>query len=126
MLCKLCTDFYKNEDISCAKDILYTLVDKMGASRSTRRKITHRGDVRGKRNMEDILNILLELPLHTIPVFVCKDLANLPPLSMNNFDMASVMKNLETLQLRVDALTDIQNKCIDAQVTLCTHLTPSG
>ena len=122
MLIKLCTDFYKTDDISCAKDIMYTL----RLHQDIRRKVKHRGNEKAHRDIQDIVDILLELPLHATPMFVCKNLSNLPPLSMNNFDMASVIKKLEQLQQQVNLLTDNQNKCVDAHVTLCNNLMPSG
>jgi len=119
MLLKLCTDFYGNEAIACAKDTLYNCtVEQPG-----RRRVTHRGTDRNQRDVQDILNVFLELSLHAIPLFVCKDLANLPPLTMNNFDMASVIKNIETLRTQVSLLTESHGEIVKSQATLCQHLT---
>ena len=43
-------------------------------------------------SMKDILNVFLVLTLEKLPLFVAENLANLPPLSMDNFDMSSVIK----------------------------------
>ena len=91
-----------------------------------RRRVKHRGSDKKQRDMQDVLNIFLELPLHAIPIFVCKDISNLPPLSMNNFDMASVIRSIETLQVQVNLLTENHTKSVNAQVTLCKHLIPSA
>ena len=99
MLNKLCVDFYNENDIACAKDIIHAYRPTSG-----RRLVKHRGDIKKKRDVEDILNILLETPLHAMPLFVAKDLANLPPLSMNNFDMASVLKGIENLQQQINVM----------------------
>ena len=42
--------------------------------------------------MEDILNIFLVMTLEDLPLFVESDLLNLSPLSMDNFDMSSFVK----------------------------------
>ena len=121
MLSKLCTDFYKEEDISCARDILFNITE----DQHQRRRVNHRGNDKKHRNMLDIINVFLELALHSIPTFVCKDISNLPPLSMNNFDMASIIKSVETLQIQVQMLTENQIKSVDSQVKLSTHLAQS-
>ena len=122
MLSKLCTDFYNDDDIACAKDILYNITE----AHHDRRRVKHRGSDKKQRDMQDVLNIFLELPLHAIPIFVCKDISNLPPLSMNNFDMASVIRSIETLQVQVNLSTENHTKSVNAQVTLCKHLIPSA
>ena len=122
MLLKLCEDFYKADDIACARDMLFNI----SGDHHSGRKRNHRGEQKAHRDMEDIMNIFLELPLHAVPEFVCKDISNLPPLSMNNFDMASVIRSIETLQEQVKLLTENQAKCTNAQVTLCNHLIPTG
>ena len=122
MLCKLCTDFYREDDISCAKDTLYNAT----GGRDGRRKVQHRGVKKSQRDMEDIIDLFLELPLHDIPMFVAKDISNLPPLSMNNFDMCSIVKKIETLECQVEILTGNQDKAVSAQVTLCSQLIQSG
>jgi hypothetical protein len=91
-----------------------------------RRRVTHRGADKNQRDMQDILNVFLEQPLHAIPLFVCKDLTNLPPLTMNNFDMASIIKNIETLQTQVSILTESHEKSVKSQASLCEHLMTNG
>ena len=119
MLIKLCTDFYKADDISCAKYIMYTL----RLHQDIRRKVK---PIVVMRRPTVTCRTLLIYCLNYLFMFVCKNLSNLPPLSMNNFDMASVIKKLEQLQQQVNLLTDNQNKCVDAHVTLCNNLMPSG
>ena len=46
----------------------------------------------------DILNVLLVLTLEQLLLFVAEDLANLPPISMDNFDMSSVIKDMDTIK----------------------------
>jgi len=83
MLVKLCTDVYCEEDIECAKDVLHESI--CHTRESSRRRIKRRGDTKKLHDVQDILNTFLELPTQDVPIFVCRDLHNLPPLSMNNF-----------------------------------------
>ena len=52
--------------------------------------------------MQDILNILLETEVCDMPVFMARDLSNLPPLSFNHFDISKVMRQLEAMRNELD------------------------
>ena len=52
------------------------------------RKKSHRK----KKDIEDIINVFLELPPASVPVYVAKDISKLPPVNnnMDNFDLSGV------------------------------------
>ena len=57
-----------------------------------------------------------------MPLFVCKELSNLPPISMNNFDVSSMIRNMEILQSQVKLIQEAQETSLSAQVNLCDAL----
>lgn len=122
MLLKLCTDFYDSETIEKAKDTLYDTAFKNDIS-SVPRKIKRRGDSKKVNDIQDILNIFLELPVNDTPCYVSKDLGNLPPLSMNNFDIASLIRSVETLKIEVKLMQEAQSTVLEAQASMASLFT---
>ena len=76
--------------------------------------------------MRDLLNVVLELPAHSIPTYVCKDLNQLPPLSMNNFDISHLIKNVECLQAQMQILQDAHSTGLQAQVAMSQKINSSS
>ena len=117
MIVKLCMDFYSNEDVESAKDILFNTAFS-DTDEDKPRNIKRRGAGKRQSDLQDILNIFLELTPHSIPCYVAKDLSNLPPLSMNNFDMASVIRDIENLKTQMAILQEAQEANLTANVAL--------
>ena len=69
--------------------------------------------------MKDILNIFLVLTLEELPLFVAQDLANLPPLSMDNFDMSSVIKDMESIKNQMKIMQEVQESTLIVHAALC-------
>ena len=63
--------------------------------------------------MKDILNIFLLLTLEKLPLFVDGDL---PPLSLDNFDMSSVIKGMENIK-KTDAFVRRGSR----NIAICTR-----
>ena len=89
LLMKLCSDFYDDEQIDLAKQLLHDLVTEMG--HALPRFIKRRG-----MNKKNIVQTLLGTD--NIPIFLAKDLSNLPPLSCTHFDISKVLSDIETLK----------------------------
>ena len=70
-------------------------------------------------NIQDILHILLNFEVGDIPCFVVRDPSNLPPLTGDHFDIASVIRNLTNMQHELSTLTTLKDdvKIIQAQIT---------
>ena len=118
MLVKLCVDFYKPDVISRARDVLH---DKLSREHGPRH-VTHRGENKALRDIQDIVNMFLQTPLHALPKFACTDLSNLPPLSMNNFDMASILSSIEALKVQVSLLQESHKLTADVQLAMSERL----
>jgi hypothetical protein len=120
MLVKLCTDFYSEEDIECAKDVLHESIHF--TREASRRRIKRRGDSKKLHDFQDIMNAFLEFPTQDVPIYVCRDLHNLPPLSMNNFDMSGLIRNVEQFQQQVKILQDSHQTTTKAQLVISERL----
>ena len=69
--------------------------------------------------MKDILSVFLELILEDEPLFVANNLHNLPPLSMDNFDMSRVIHDMETIKLQMKILKEAQETSLAAHIAIC-------
>ena len=69
--------------------------------------------------MKDILNVFLELTLEDVSLFVANNLHNLPPLSMDNFDMSRLIRDMESIKLQMKVLQEAQETSLSAHVAIC-------
>ena len=91
-LVQVCCDFYCEEAISEAKTLLYKHVKTKG------RLIGRRGAQKSVHEMRDIYQVLLEMEPTDKTTFVAHNLANLPPLSMDNTDTLRLLKEIENVK----------------------------
>ena len=115
---KLCCDFYSNSAIQEAKDMLLSSTslpefDKRKTRRKTRIAET---------NMQDIITIFYEMKPREMPVFVAKNVNNLPPLSMNNFDMAHIIEEMSNIKCKMSILQEAQEKSLAVHAALCNDV----
>ena len=104
---KLCMDFYAEERITLAKKTLYpyfsSLVPDCGrykARRGPNRKLTE---------LQDILEMLHICDPGKLPDFVAKDLGQLPPLNISDFDICSLLKDFDRMKQDIRSLKSIHN-----------------
>ena len=69
--------------------------------------------------MKDIMNIFLELTVEDVPLFVANNLNNLPPISMDNFDMSRIIHDMEAMKIQLKTLQEVQETSLAAHATLC-------
>ena len=113
MLVKLCVQSFDEATTKVAKDILY---DTAFNNRTAPRKVKCRGSNKKSADMKNILNIFLDFPSNHVPMYVAKDLSNLPPLSVNNFDIAKIIKDIEQLKVNVVILQEVQGTLLESHV----------
>lgn len=94
---KLCSDFYDESVIDEAKKTLYGL-DVIQKMEGIGRLKTRKGNDKKDKDISDIIDTLLVMDSTCEIQFVAKDLANLPPLSYNHFDLAGVIRDIEVLK----------------------------
>ena len=105
MLLKLLMDFYGDDMVARAKSVL---LENVIVPDDDEAKRSRKGPNKKLNSMKDILNVFLVLTLEQLPLFVAEDLANLPPLSMDNFDMSSVIKDMENIKNQMRLLQEVQ------------------
>ena len=103
MLLKLVMDFYSDDAVSQAKSIL---LDNVVIPEDDDKKRNRKGLNKKLNTMKDILNLFLVMTLEDLPLFVASDLSNLPPLSMDNFDMSSVVREMEIIKNQMRIMQD--------------------
>ena len=115
-LVQVCCDFYCEEAISEAKTLLYKHVKTKG------RLIGRRGAQKSVHEMRDIYQVLLEMEPTDKTTFVAHNLANLPPLSMDNTDTLRLLKEIENVKSDLRSMQIAQEdiiKIVSANIT-CT------
>ena len=116
MLLKLVMDFYGDEATFHAKSVL---LDNVIIPEDDEKKRSRKGLNKKLNSMKDILNIFLVLTLEELPLFVAQDLANLPPLSMDNFDISSVIKDMESIKNQMKIMQEVQESTLIVHAALC-------
>ena len=112
------THHHNNSAIQEAKDMLLSSIslpefDKRKTRRKTRIAET---------NMQDIITIFYEMKPREMPVFVAKNVNNLPPLSMNNFDMAHIIEEMSNIKCKMSILQEAQEKSLAVHAALCNDV----
>ena len=78
MIVKLLGNFYSDDDITSAKNILLqTAINDRDAPRLIKRK----GKDKSLNNIQYILKIFLQMPPQSVPCYETKELSRLPPLN---------------------------------------------
>ena len=74
LVVKLCVGFYDEAIIKESKDEIWEVLDATSFpdNHSKPRKKSHRGSDKKKKDIEDKLNVFLELPPASVPVYVAK------------------------------------------------------
>ena len=101
LVIKLVSSFYDEKQIESAKRSLFELIPHPSL-----RFISRKGDKKNLNNVQDMLGLLLQTKTERIPAFVAMDLANLPPLSEDHFDVSKLFREIQALRLDVNNLKD--------------------
>ena len=91
-LVKITGEFYTDEEIGTAKDIVFTRLA------TGKRNIRRKGTDKSFQNVEDILDVLHKVEPSKLPMFSAFYLYRLPPLEMNDIDVTSMYKDVKRLK----------------------------
>lgn len=118
---RLCTTAFKSEEISAAKNLLFTSVKTSG------RKINRQRDGKTRREIEDIIALIKQTDPEEMPIFVARDLQKLPPVTFDHLDATRLLKDLILLKHEIETIKEIytpmdqfsrlQNEVINLQQT---------
>ena len=109
VIVKVCSDYYSTAKITASKELLFEIVKP---SVRYRRK---RGGDKDRDNVREMLYIFLTHMNNQIPIFVAQDLSKLPPLSINDFDVLQVNREIEELKGNMSGKQD-DNRSITHEI----------
>jgi len=100
-LVKLCTDFYKFDEITTARSVL----EQHLKHRLTKRQ----GHDAARKTMEDIVKVCLD-PTSHLPVFYTIDLTRFPPVDVTHCDVSALLKELQALRSEVREIAQLKTE----------------
>ena len=125
LLVKLCTDFYGKGAIDIAKKLVYAKCNALNLDIALPRFVKRQGPKKKQSDVLDIIGLCHEVG-SKLPVFVARDLSNMPPVSANSFDVASLMRDIEDMKLQLLGLADMSrlSREINDAVNSITNVRP--
>lgn len=98
-LVKVCTDFYRDDEIIAARNLL---------SEVTGRRLTQRKGSDMKRStVQDIVKVMLN-PTTELPRFYAMELARLPPVDITHCDVSAILQELQSLRSEVREISNLK------------------
>ena len=104
---KLCVGFYSDDEIYIAKRTLYDTTE--GIRKNCGRYKKHIGPNKGRDDLIDIMTVLRSIELSDMPVFVARDLCNLPPLTALDTDVVGLYQEVDKLKQGFDVIKSFQH-----------------
>ena len=96
------TGHFSESEITVAKKLLF---DNVVTKRCF---ISRIGDAKKSMDVKDMIRVLLEIEVQDAPVFVVRNLENLPPLSLKNCDIVKLTRDLESIRSEIFLLKNNQ------------------
>ena len=112
LLVKLCADFYGKHVIEAAKRLLFDLCRSVRVDIDLPRQVRRQGPKKKNADLIDTIRLCHEMG-SDLPVFVARDLASLPPISADCFDVSSLLRDMENIKLELRALGDMSKIAAD-------------
>lgn len=90
----ICSDFYTNEVIESAKALAFK------SCNSKKRLQRRQGDPKltKKKNIEDIYDVIANCDINKLPIFVARDLQNIPPVDLTHIDVSTLTSDIRDLK----------------------------
>ena len=111
ILQKICAEYYTETAIDKAKELI--LESNENEAQRTKLLKKRRGTDKKSTTMKDILDTIRANDPDVFPVYVAKSLGNMPPLTKNCVNMASMMVDLAQLRTDVDTFQGMANSIAD-------------
>ena len=68
-----------------------------------------------------IISMLHEIQPNEMPEFLAKNLNNVLPMNVDNFDMSRIITDMQTIQTKLDILQEAHETSLAAHVVLCNE-----
>ncbi|XP_063634948.1 uncharacterized protein LOC134805608 [Cydia splendana] len=95
---RLCTSAFTSDEIQTSKSLLFESLP------TNKRKIQRKGDGKGQRDINDIVQLMKTTDPDMIPIFVARELEKLPPVTFDHLDCTKLLKDLVRLQADIDTV----------------------
>ena len=112
LLVKLCADFYSKNVIEAAKRLLFDLCRSVRVDIDLPRQVRRQSPKKKNADLIDTIRLCHEMGSE-LPVFVARDLASLPPVSADCFDVSSLLRDMENMKQELRALGDMSKIAAD-------------
>ena len=96
----LCLSHYSDKDVEDGKQLLFDL-----CGTESGRLIKRQGSKKSEHNLKDMLKILSETEPADIPCFVARNLNDLPPVTCDDTDTVSILRELNKMKMEIATLT---------------------
>ena len=77
------------------------------------RPVSRKGANKAKMNMADIVKVFLEMEIDNAPIFVTRNLAKLPPLTIDSLDSLKLITELKTVKQEMQFLANNQRAMME-------------
>ena len=118
---KLCCDFYDVTMIEEARQSLLSCVALPDNDKRAKRRRSNAKNVQ----MNDIISILHEIQPEEMPEFLTKNLNNVPPMNVDNFDMSRIIKDMQSMQTQLRILQEAQETSTAVHAAICREPAPN-
>lgn len=100
-LVKLCTDFYRSDEVVAARSAIEQFVQH----RMTKRQ----GADGARKSLEDLVKLCVD-PNVQLPVFYATDLSRLPPVDASHCDVSALLREIQALRAEVREITELKSE----------------
>ena len=106
LLVKICADFYTVEELESAKNVAFKTCPTMS------RKIKRQGNEKSiaKKNVEDIIDLFSKCNTEMLPVFVARNLQNIPPIDITHVDVTQLTSEVNELKKMQKKKSETQHR----------------
>lgn len=98
---RLCITAFNPEDVSAAKNLLFTSVKTSG------RQIKRKREGKTQRDLEDIIALIKQKDPEELPIFVARDLQKLPPVTFDHIDATRLLKDIISLKHEMETIREM-------------------
>jgi len=118
-LVKVCSDFYTDDEIVSARDLINSLTCKSDGQRLPKRKTQDKA----RATVEDVVKVILN-PNVQLPQFYAVNLTRLPPVTPNHCDMSLLLGEIQSLRSEVRAVSHLRDEIytLKEEVKVLSHL----
>ena len=106
-LISICKNFYDEDEISCAKDIVYKTYELENE------KIIRKGQNKIVSDLQDIIKLIRNKPALLTTKFCVTGCTRLPAVSLEHIDVSTLLSQVSELRMQINKFQNIQQQVDD-------------